>query len=462
MSSSSYPFIVPSDSNIDDAFSSTNTPDYTLASPDYFSAPLGNTSLDPLNDLTKGLLAVLAFSPFHDDSHMKEILPPKKQAHGRSSSSTSALPQVFEIKESSRVTRLERHKEQIKEILNHLDELSLDHIEHIEDKIKGLGNGQVIIQQDYDKMETNSKKIVLRFLDFRENKWDMTMRLFTLVNCAEENKVTFATGTLTDDALSWWNAYAQPIGIEQANKITWTELKKLLTNKYCPRTEVKKMEDEFYSLTVKGNDLKTYGISLKYLRDRYCLKASNIRGTNIAQRLIDQIIKHGPCTIKCHTCNKVGYLTRNCRNKGPATESNLQPVSVTCHAYREKGHYNYQCSKANNNAYGRTYLLRDKNTHRDLNVVTGLHPDLLNQPFEIDFMAIKLGFKVVIGMDWLSRGCQVFLAKVMEKKSNERRLEDIQVVREFLKVFPEDLPGLPPVRQIEFQIDLIPGAALVS
>ncbi|GJU81576.1 reverse transcriptase domain-containing protein [Tanacetum coccineum] len=67
-----------------------------------------------------------------------------------------------------------------------------------------------------------------------------------------------ATGTLTDDALSWWNAYAQPIGIEQANKITWTELKRLLTNKYCPRTEVRKMEDEFYNLTVKGDDLKTY------------------------------------------------------------------------------------------------------------------------------------------------------------------------------------------------------------
>nr|GEY61458.1 reverse transcriptase domain-containing protein [Tanacetum cinerariifolium] len=77
-------------------------------------------------------------------------------------------------------------------------------------------------------------------------------------NYAEENKVTFATGTLTDDSLSGWNAYAQPIGIEQANKITWTELKRLLTNKYCPRTKVKKMEDEFYSLIVKGNDLKTY------------------------------------------------------------------------------------------------------------------------------------------------------------------------------------------------------------
>ncbi|GJT73804.1 reverse transcriptase domain-containing protein [Tanacetum coccineum] len=74
----------------------------------------------------------------------------------------------------------------------------------------------------------------------------------------EENKVTFSTRTLTDDALSWWNAYAQPIGIDRANRITWTELKRLLTNKYCPRTKVRKMEDELYNLTVKGNDLKPY------------------------------------------------------------------------------------------------------------------------------------------------------------------------------------------------------------
>ncbi|GKF44067.1 hypothetical protein Tco_0130619 [Tanacetum coccineum] len=50
----------------------------------------------------------------------------------------------------------------------------------------------------------------------------------------------------------------------------------------------------------------------------------------------------------------------------------------------------------------------------------------------------------------------------MEKKSDEKRLEDIPVVREFSKVFLENLPGLPPVRQVEFQIDLIPRAAPVA
>nr|GEV76033.1 putative reverse transcriptase domain-containing protein [Tanacetum cinerariifolium] len=62
-------------------------------------------------------------------------------------------------------------------------------------------------------------------------RWfEWTESVFYRSNCAKENKVTFATGTLTDDALSWWNAYSKPIGIEQANKTTWIELKRPLTN----------------------------------------------------------------------------------------------------------------------------------------------------------------------------------------------------------------------------------------
>ncbi|GKD40736.1 reverse transcriptase domain-containing protein [Tanacetum coccineum] len=135
-----------------------------------------------------------------------------------------------------------------------------------------------------------------------------------------ENKVTYATGTLTDDALSWWNSYAQPIGIDQANQITWTELKRLLTDKYCPRTEVKKMEDEFYNLVVKGNDLKTYirrfqelavlcpnmvpnaeklmevfinGLPRSIEGNVTASKPQTLEeAINITQRLMDQIIKH--------------------------------------------------------------------------------------------------------------------------------------------------------------------------
>ncbi|GKB81565.1 hypothetical protein Tco_0948460, partial [Tanacetum coccineum] len=168
MSTSTHPIIILSNYDIEDAFSSTNTPDYTPASPDYSPASPGNTSSDSLEDLSKDLLASLTISPFHDDPYMKvmqaysassnelpipplqapiappTILPPQKRARFLSSSSTdfSAPPHVFKIGESSHVTRLESHEEPIKTILNHLDELPLERIEHMEDKIEGLGNGR--------------------------------------------------------------------------------------------------------------------------------------------------------------------------------------------------------------------------------------------------------------------------------------------------------------------------------
>ncbi|GJR42839.1 hypothetical protein Tco_1310942 [Tanacetum coccineum] len=147
-----------------DAFSS-NFSDYIPASPDYFLASPGNTSSKSSNN-SSGLVLIASptLSLFHDDPYMKvmhaynaiippqipilspiimppspmlspmfdpqdlfrpkEILPPKKRGHARLSSSTSALPQAFEMGESSYKTSLEHHEEQIEDILNHLDELS--------------------------------------------------------------------------------------------------------------------------------------------------------------------------------------------------------------------------------------------------------------------------------------------------------------------------------------------------
>ncbi|GJS73647.1 hypothetical protein Tco_0706488 [Tanacetum coccineum] len=180
-------------SNIEDAFSS-NFPDYNPASLDYVPASPGKTyyssSITPIWCFSP--IALPTLSLFHDDPYMKvmhayyakespippptivppssmlspmfnpqefflpeELLPLKKRGRDRSSSSTSALPQAFEIGESSRKTSLEHHEEQIEEILNHLDELSLDRIEHIEDKIEGLGKGR--------QMGNNSKIALARF-----------------------------------------------------------------------------------------------------------------------------------------------------------------------------------------------------------------------------------------------------------------------------------------------------------
>ncbi|GKD48902.1 reverse transcriptase domain-containing protein [Tanacetum coccineum] len=97
-------------------------------------------------------------------------------------------------------------------------------------------------------------------------------------------------------------------------------------------------------------------------------------------------------------------------------------------------------------------------------IIQGATLTLLNQPFKIDLMLIKLStFDVIIGMDWLFKyhariicdekiihipiDGETLIIRVMKKKSDEKRLEDIPVVREFPEVFYEDLPGLPPVRQ---------------
>ncbi|GJR17864.1 putative reverse transcriptase domain-containing protein [Tanacetum coccineum] len=94
-------------------------------------------------------------------------------------------------------------------------------------------------------------------------------------------------------------------------------------------------------------------------------------------------------------------------------------------------------------------------------VLRGCTLALLGHPFDIDLMPVELGsFDVIIvrGDDCDGK----ITSKKTEDKSEEKRLEDVSIVHEFPKVFPEDLPGLPPARQVEFQIDLVPGTTPVA
>nr|GEV95045.1 reverse transcriptase domain-containing protein [Tanacetum cinerariifolium] len=379
---------------------------------------------------------------------------------------------------------LEQHEEQIEAILNHLDELPLELIEEMEDKIRGhddevvlahvrISTLEMIIEdiQDYygsfttrmapkrtstSAAPTITQAAIRKLVDdsvataleaqaanmvntnntnrnTKPREALVERKLFFGSNCIEDCKVKFATGTLTEEALSWWNSFAQPIRIEEAYKIT------------C--------------LTVKGNDLKTYVRRFQELVVLSSKPQTLEEAITITQRLMDQ------------TCNKVGHLTKYYRNKRPTTGSNLLPVPMTCHACGGKEHYKSQCRKTNNDAQGRAYMFMDRNAHQDegqkcssrpecrhgyvlsnqhlarvlfdsgadksvvskslasmLNippitidaiydiemangnlvstntVIQGAALALLNQPFEIDLMSIKLGsFDVVIGMDWLCK-----------------------------------------------------------
>ena len=62
----------------------------------------------------------------------------------------------------------------------------------------------------------------------------------------------------------------------------------------------------------------------------------------------------------------------------------------------------------------------------------------------------------------LRKGCEAFLAMVLDSKIGQIELENILIVKDFLDVFPEELPGIPPVREVELSIEILPGTAPTS
>ncbi|GJT37064.1 reverse transcriptase domain-containing protein [Tanacetum coccineum] len=82
--------------------------------------------------------------------------------------------------------------------------------------------------------------------------------IFHISNCIVACQVKFATYTLQGNALTWWNFHVQAVGHDIAYAMPWKTLKKIITDKYCPRGEIKKLETEMWNLKVKGTDVMSY------------------------------------------------------------------------------------------------------------------------------------------------------------------------------------------------------------
>ncbi|GKA69303.1 putative reverse transcriptase domain-containing protein [Tanacetum coccineum] len=252
-------------------------------------------------------------------------------------------------------------------------------------------------------------------------------------------KLSFLHATLLGMPITWWNSHMKTVTQDVAYAMDWKALKKMMTVKYCPRGKIN----------------------------------------------------------KCNMCKKIGHLARDCRSSGPNGNNNnhgnfkTTQNAVTCHECGVQGHLQVETVEV-------------KNGYRGNQCGNAMHQQELGS------------FDVIIGMDWLSmyhvvidyaekivripwgnktlivhgdgsyqgngtrlniisctkthkyllKGHNVFLAHVTTKqtedKSGEKRLEDLPIIRDFSEVFPKDLSGLPPIRQVEFQIDLMPGAAPVA
>ncbi|GJR69725.1 putative reverse transcriptase domain-containing protein [Tanacetum coccineum] len=145
----------------------------------------------------------------------------------------------------------------------------------------------------------------------------------------------------------------------------------------------------------------------------------------------------GPYTVRYEKCNKVGHLTRDC-----------------CETKNGVGE-----------ARGKAYVLDGGEANPDSNFVKGTF--LLNNHYTsmifdsgVDRSFVSTTFSTLL--DITPDTLDVMMKKEIKDKSEEKRLEDVPTVWDFLEVFPQDFPGLPPTRQVEFQIDLVPGAAPVG
>ncbi|GKB09680.1 putative reverse transcriptase domain-containing protein [Tanacetum coccineum] len=336
--------------------------------------------------------------------------------------------------------------------------------------------------------------------------------VFNISGCAIENQVKFATCTLLGAALTWWNGQIRSLGPDAYSK-TWEVLKKKMTDKYCPQGKIKKLEIELWNLKVKGNDVPTYserfqGVTLyvtqssrpktldeaielandfmdQKLRTYAERQTDNKRKANDSSRnnhghqqqpfkrqnvtkvynigtgekkpyggSLPKCTKchfhhNGPCTQKCHKCNKVGHFARDCRGSGNTNVANTQkgnganPKGNGCFECGASGHFKKDCPKLKNknegsvNAQGWVYAVgnaeKKGNASRDpdSNVVTGtfllnnryasilfdtgadrsfistafsslinIAPTLLENSYDVELADGK-----IVGVDTIMRGC---------------------------------------------------------
>ncbi|GKC59244.1 putative reverse transcriptase domain-containing protein [Tanacetum coccineum] len=464
----------------------------------------------------------------------------------KSSSSTPSQPQAFEIGETSRKSTIERHEEQIQDILNSLDALPIERIEYIENSIEGLGKGRIIIQQDFDALEAELQQAYTQITKLQRKEMNSNhkislarFRINELGDVINDMNVRHQADieNLMDSIIKLKNRMEIPpkrASTSEAPAMTQAAIRKLVANSVTAALEAQaatmasasnpnRNTNPTGTPVVKTGNYKEF-ISCQTFYFN-CTKDSRLKkfaeeAINIAQRLMDQVTKHTLMQVSSDNKQKFddrrtfnnnshsnNYRNTNNRynnhqqqnrrqeagrayavtllensrwvnraktcqaRRASHSGSNQLPVTVVCHAYGEKGHYTNQCRKTNINAQGRAYMQRDKNAPQDPNVAAKLNSAKSTVPQSI-LMPIKLGsFDVVIGMDWLSKYHAKILCdeKVVHIPINGETLiirgnrpKDIPVVKEFPDVFLEDLPGLPPIHQVEFQIDLIPEAAPIA
>ncbi|GJU41136.1 putative reverse transcriptase domain-containing protein [Tanacetum coccineum] len=281
------------------------------------------------------------------------------------------------------------------------------------------------------------------------------------------------------NALTWWNSHVKTTTPKAAHAMPWRTLKKMMTDKYCPRGEIKKLEFEMWNLKVKG--------CIEFAMNSWTKDHTWAEHQVTTKEKLMTTAEQPESATKQETNTRVPQC-QHWANRGLVLNVELKGISR------------------------RIAKMKKQQTGSRI-VIT---PTALDHDYNVELADGRIvGFDVIIGMDWLAKyhavivcaekivripfgdeilivrgdgssnkhgtrlniiscakaqvfteGISVFLANIhrnqRRRQVKEKRLEDVPVVQEFPEVFPEDLPGIPPTRQVEFRIDLVPGATPVA
>ncbi|GJT12850.1 putative reverse transcriptase domain-containing protein [Tanacetum coccineum] len=309
------------------------------------------------------------------------------------------------------------------------------------------------------------------------SKWFKKMEsIFHISNCAVENQVKFATYTFLRNALTWWNSHMKTVTQD--------------------------------NLKVKGTDVASYTLRFQELA-LMCGRMFHEESDKVEKYvggLPDMIRGNGHFKRDCPKLKNKNHGNQGGNGNAPMKVYVVGNVGTNPDSNVVTGTFllnNRYASILFDTGADRSFVsttfsslidvtpttldhyydveLADGKIIRINTIIRGCTLNFLDHPFNINLMPVELGsFDVIIGMDWLAKyhavidyaekivripwGNETLIVttKEIEDKSGEKRLEDVPIVRDFPEVFPKDLPCLPPTRQVEFQIDLVPGAAPVA
>nr|GEW70707.1 putative reverse transcriptase domain-containing protein [Tanacetum cinerariifolium] len=269
------------------------------------------------------------------------------------------------------------------------------------------GVAKALAARDADRNTNDDDNHVLRTSTkgvVELTQWFKKMEtVFCISNHSVENQIKFSSCTLLGSALTWWNSYVMTVGPDGAYAMTWVDMKKKMTDKYCPRGEMKKLKSKLWNLRAerqaenkrKVDDTSRSNRSQQQQQNKrqntnkaYTMGSSKKKPYGGSKPLCPKCNYHhdGPCAPKCYKCNKVGHIARDCRGTTNVNTANNQRGNGTgqkpiCYECGSQGHFKKDCPKFKNNNRGtqggnatastKVYAVGRAGTNPDSNVVTG-------------------------------------------------------------------------------------------